>query len=88
LRQKLPVASTFIPRGEQQIGPKSVYSPQRFVLYFCWYLANKRLRRISLFPTEGIERMARKNDGAGANPNTSTAARSDRIRQGRVERCT
>jgi hypothetical protein len=24
-------------------------------------------------PNEGIEQMARKNDGAGANPNTSTA---------------
>jgi hypothetical protein len=29
-----------------------------------------------------FEQMARKNDGASANPNTSTAALSNRIRQG------
>src|ERR1700730_12873606 len=37
-----------------------------FCWYFCWYRGNKRSRRISLFPNEGIEQMARKNDGASA----------------------
>ncbi len=49
-----------------------------FCCHFCWYRAKKRSRRISLFPNEGIEQIASKNDGASANPNTSTATPSDR----------
>src|ERR1700732_828301 len=43
--------------------------PSRLICwYFCWYRENKRSRRLSLFRTKGIEQMARKNDGACANP--------------------
>jgi len=38
------------------------------LLVFLLVSRSKRSRRISLFPSEGIEQMARKNDGASANP--------------------
>src|SRR4030088_3346954 len=39
-----------------------------FLLVSCWYRENKRSRRLSLFRAKGVEQMARKNDGACANP--------------------
>ena len=59
-----------------------------FLLVSCWYRENKRSRRLSLFRTKGIEQMARKNDGACANPKQirtdvdCRAARPCRLRQG------
>jgi hypothetical protein len=46
------------------------------LLVFLLVPRSKRSRRISLFPNEGLEQMARKNDGACGNPNTSTARSS------------
>ncbi|WGS19912.1 MULTISPECIES: hypothetical protein [unclassified Bradyrhizobium] len=36
--------------------------------YFCWYRQAKRAAANFAIPNDGIEQMARKNDGAGANP--------------------
>jgi hypothetical protein len=41
------------------------------LLVFLLGIGNTRSRRISSFPNKGIEQMARKNDGASANPTTS-----------------
>jgi hypothetical protein len=43
------------------------------LLVFLLVSRGQTLTANSRFPNEGIEQMARKNDGAGANPNTSTA---------------
>src|SRR5260221_7232659 len=44
--------------SRQHVGPNSVYSLQPCVLLvFLLVSRNKRLRRISLFPNEGIEQM-------------------------------
>jgi hypothetical protein len=36
--------------------------------YFCWYRQAKRAAANFAIPNNGIEQMARKNDGAGADP--------------------
>jgi hypothetical protein len=41
--------------------------------HFCWYLGEQTFAAPFAIPNKGIEQMARKNDGASANPNTSTA---------------
>jgi hypothetical protein len=50
-----------------------VHSSRPFCWHFCWYRETKRSPANFDIPNEGIEQIARKNDGASANPNTSTA---------------
>jgi hypothetical protein len=61
-----------------------IHCSRPFCWYFCWYRENKCSRRISLFPNEGIEQIACKNDDASANTNTSTAAPPDRNMNGQT----
>jgi hypothetical protein len=69
-------------RQQNISGP--VYSLQPSVLLVFLLVSGEQTFMANFaIPNERIEQMARKNDGASANPNTSTAAPSDR--QGRVE---
>jgi hypothetical protein len=65
---------------------RTVYSLQPSVLLaFLLVSGEQTFTENFAIPNERIEQMARKNDGASAKSNTSTAAPPDRTRQWRVE---
>jgi hypothetical protein len=54
--------SSFVESADKKLAPAAT------CWYFCWHREIKRSRRIFAIPNDAIEQMARKNDGAGANP--------------------